>query len=69
MRVRRRPVSVRVGELTSEVQVTGRGDGSPEGRGPDEKLQPSWNDRERHLALERAMRRDECRTEARRFDG
>jgi hypothetical protein len=72
MRLWRRPMTVRVGELTSEVQVTGGGEqpgGEAAGRGQAARIQPSWTDLERHVAMERAKCRDEARTSARRFDG
>jgi hypothetical protein len=65
-------MTVRVGELTSEVQVTGGGEQSAAevaGRGQAARNQPTWSDLERHVAMERAKCRDEARTSARRFDG
>jgi hypothetical protein len=71
MRMRRRAMSVHVGEVSTEVQVTGgegrSGDGGSQ-VGPA-KVQPGWMDRERHQALERMRCRDAARTAARRFDG
>jgi hypothetical protein len=65
-------VSIRVGELSSQVAVQAEAGGhagtAPQGTQP-QGTQPSWAERERQRRLETDERRDRARTAQEGFDG
>jgi hypothetical protein len=64
-------MTVRVGELTSQIEVRAPGGGSPEAGGGDGAggtLLPTWAERERHRRLVEAERCDRERVAGGGFD-
>jgi hypothetical protein len=69
MRVRRRVVSVHVGEISSTVEVAPAAAAAAGPAGPAEKpLAPTWPELERHRAMAAAEAESRARTEGGGFD-
>jgi hypothetical protein len=55
-------MTIHIGEISSQVELTGRPEPPERPPGPPPAAQPGWAERARHRALCRALDRDTART-------